>query len=673
MIKRVIIFIAIFSISIFSITPLVRPQYDDQIELISLDLKDTQIMDVLKILSQKSGLNIVADNDVKGKVSLYVKDVDVMDALDIIVSTNELAYVREGSLIRIMADGKYEKLHGRTFEGQTKTEIVKLDYISASDAAESIREIKTELGKVISDERSNTLVLIDNPEAIKRMKDAISGIDVPLATEIFSLGYAKADSIKEKLEQMVSDGSGTIKFDERTNKVVVETTPNKMKDIRNIVEAFDEKTREVIIDASIIKVTLSDKYSYGIDWADVAKIADVTLTGNSNLTTSLTGTTPSALTIATTGGNYSTVISLLKTFGKTNVLSRPRIIVADKEEAYILVGSKEVYVTSDVTTTSGGTYHTTDHVQFVDVGVKLSVTPEINKEGYVRMKIRPEVSDVDSTKTVTLTNPDASTRSVIPYITTSEAETTLLVKDNTTIILGGLMKDTLTKYNDKVPFLGDIPLLGKLFSTRGKGKEKTELVIFITPHIIEGDKTTEEAEFYLDEWGKKEKESDEQSEVSKVKSELPEEVKPESPEKVKSKPQKKVKSKLPKKEWTPVSFIKSKNKKVEQKSAKEIAKKSVSEAIGGKTPYEEYYFTVREEINNAAASQDVEGAIGEVEVQFTLDKEGFLTRGPVVLNKPDLKLVRAAVNCVKQISPFSPFPKTMRNKEENFYVVLRYE
>ncbi len=666
MIRRVVIFIAVFSISIFSVMPLARPQYEDQMELISLDLKGMEIRDVLKILSQKSGLNIVADKDVKGKVSLYIKDVDVMDALEIIVSTNGLAYEQKGTLIRIMSDRKYEKLHGKEFRDTTMTEIVRLDYISASDAAASIKEMKTRLGKVIADERSNTLVLIDDPETIGKMKDAIAEIDVPLVTEIFSLDYAKADSVKEKLEEMVSDGKGSVKFDERTNKVVVEATRNKINDVKKVVEAFDEKTREVIIDANIIKVTLSDKHSLGIDWAEVLQWSSMRLTGDSVLTTSLTGSTPSTLTVASIGGNYTTVISALKTFGRTDVLSRPRITVADKEEAVILIGSKEVYVTSEVTTTSGGTYHTTDHVEFVDVGVRLCVTPEINNEGYVRMKIKPEVSDTDTTKTVTLTNPDGSTRSIIPYVTTSEAETTVLVKNDTTLILGGLMKDTITEYDEKIPFLGDIPVLGKLFSTKGKSKEKTELVVLLTPHIIEGDKSTEETDFYVNEW----KEKTQEAKIEK----------PENPEfkfpdisggdkKGAAQPKtvkKPAQPKTARKKWTPVSILKPKEGNAEKPSRK------TTTAAASKTPYEEYYLRVREDINSTAARQDVEGLEGEVEAQFTLDRDGFLTRGPVVLNKPDLKLVRAAVNCIKQASPFSPFPETMRNREENFYVVVRY-
>ena len=658
MTKKIIIYLAVFSISVFSMVPVAPAQYEDQVELISLDLKGMEIRDVLKILSQKSGLNMVADNDVKGAVSLYVKDVDVMDALDIVVFTNSLAYEQEGTLIRIMTDKKYEKLHGATFKDRTKTEIVKLEHANATSIAAVLSKIKTRVGKVIADDASNTIVLIDNAENVKRMKEAIEEMDVLLVTEVFSLDYAKAEIIKDKLEKMLSENIGSIKFDERTNKLAVKDTTFKMKEIRKIIEAFDEKTREVTIDAHIIKVTLSDKYSNGIDWSTVATLGDITIEAASNLTTSLTGTTPSTLTIAKKGGTHSSVLRLLKTFGETDVLSRPRITVTNNEEANILVGAKEVYVTSEVTTTSGGTYHTTDHVQFVDVGVRLSVTPEINKDGYIKMKIKPEVSDTDSTKTVTLTNPDGSTRSIIPYVTTSEAETTVLVKDNTTIIVGGLMKDTITKYNEKVPFLSDIPILGKLFTSKGKSKEKTELVIFLTPHIIEGDVVTDDAKSYVDKWEEKAKEL-EIEEPKEPEFKLPKIFdkkvsKPQGPKALKTKPTSK---------WTKLGY----GPREDQVSTRD--RRPISE----KTSYEEYYLIVREEISNIAKGQDVSGAVGNVELQFTLDNEGFLARSPVVLNKPDLALVRAAVSCVKKAVPFPPFPESLRKVEAEFRVTVKYE
>jgi hypothetical protein len=373
------------------------------------------------------------------------------------------------------------------------------------------------------------------------------------------------------------------------------------------------------------------------------------------------------LTVAT-ATNYTTVISLLKTFGEANVLSRPRITVADREEAKILVGSKEVYVTSEVTTTSGGTYHTTDHVEFADVGVALTVVPEINRAGFIKLKIKPEVSSSDDTKTVRLENPDGSTRTIVPFVSTSEAETTVLIKDRTTLVIGGLMKDEIVEYKDKVPFLGDLPLLGGLFSTKGKSKEKTELVILLTPRIIEGDTFTEEAERYLGEWDDKK----EDAAVKKPKEPTtapPKAVKKYKKSITKAKPRVRA-ARDEKSEWQPIFTPEAEERVLEEMQE---ARRKQSFAAPDMTPYEGYRLALEEEIMSVAARQDVSGLEGEVEVQFVLDSEGFITRGPTVLNKPDLYLVRKAVNCVKEASPFPPFSKGMNKDDTEFIVVVRYE
>jgi MSHA biogenesis protein MshL len=667
---RKIIFImcvAIFLISIFSNMSLAASSKDDP-ELISLDLKGMDIRDVLKILAQKSGLNIVADSSVKGMVTLYIKDVTIMDALDTVISTNNLAYEQSGSLIRIMNDRDYEMMYGKRFNDKTKTEIIKLNYANAQEIASALNQIKTSVGKVISDDVSSTIVLIDSPENIDKMKKLISQMDIPLITEVFPLDYAKAELLKDKISEIISKGAGSVKFDERTNKLVVKDTQQKVEDIRKVIDAFDEKTRQVLIDANIVQVTLSDKFSYGIDWANVAKLGDIKLTGDTVLSTGLSNTTPSTFTIATTGHHATTIISLLKIYGKTNVLSRPRVMVINNQEAKILVGAKEVYVTSEVTTTSGGTYHTTDHVQFVDVGVRLGVIPTINKQGFITLKIKPEVSNADATKTVQLKNPDGSTRTIVPYVTTSEVETSVMIKDNTTIIIGGLMKDTIVNNKEKVPFLGDVPLIGKLFSTIGKSKEKTELVIFLTPHIIEGDKTTDETQRYIADWDKK---------AEEIKIEEPKEpeikLSKRAPEKKEKQPKpekatKKVVAKKkgqPKQKWTPILGSES------SEGLEDSAAKSPGTNM---TPYEEYYLNIGQEINDLAKQdKDVSGINGEVELKFTLDKEGFLIKGPIVLNQPDLRLVRSAVKIVKKASPFISFPKALNKDQADFNVVVRYE
>jgi Flp pilus assembly secretin CpaC len=175
---------------------------------------------------------------------------------------------------------------------------------------------------------------------------------------------------------------------------------------------------------------------------------------------------------------YTATINLLQTYGDTKILSRPRLSVVSNTEAKILVGSREAYVTQSQSQATSTTV-TSESVSFIDVGVKINVVPTINKDGFITMKIKPEVSSVRETLTTAL-------GSKVPIVETSEAETVVKVKDGQMIMIAGLIKDD--KRNDKsgIPILCNLPLLGTLFSTTSTLKKRTELVIFIRPRIISG-------------------------------------------------------------------------------------------------------------------------------------------------------------------------------------------
>jgi general secretion pathway protein D len=180
--------------------------------------------------------------------------------------------------------------------------------------------------------------------------------------------------------------------------------------------------------------------------------------------------------------DFDILVKYLQTLGKTQVLSNPQLAVINNHEARIHVGEKQAYVTT--TTTSGQTTNTvSEEVNFVDVGIQLSVTPTINDEGYVTMKVKPEVSSVVST----LTTPSGNK---IPIIDTSLAETTVMIKDGATIIIGGLRKEEKISNSEQVPILGKIPLLGFFFKSATNKTERTELLVMLTPHIVGGDSLT---------------------------------------------------------------------------------------------------------------------------------------------------------------------------------------
>ncbi len=445
-----------------------------------LELKDMDILDVLKLISKKSGLNIVSGKNVRGKLTIFLKDVDVWDALQIILETNELAYVEEGNIVKVMTDKDYELTYGRKFGDKTETKIVALKFATASDLIPLLTQMKSIVGKVMVDEKSNTVVLMDAPDKVSQMLGLIKEIDVPVVTRIFNLNYASADDIEKKMAEILTKNVGKIKVDSRSNKIFITDTPTKMSQIESIIAAFDERHREVLIEAKIVKVILSDQYKMGVNWEGILKkYKNLDFKGAFDILTS-TDKRGSVSIGTLADDNYTALIQALQEVGTTNTLSSPRITALNNEEAKIMVGSSEPYVTTTTTTPASGPTTTAEAINFIDVGVKLYVTPTINKDNFITMKIRPEVSSVDRSLTTSQNNK-------IPIVDTSVAETKIMVKDGETIVIGGLIKDESIESVKKVPFLGDLPLLGFAFRNKDKLVKKTELVIFLTPHITYGE------------------------------------------------------------------------------------------------------------------------------------------------------------------------------------------
>ncbi|MFH1621954.1 MAG: secretin N-terminal domain-containing protein [Candidatus Omnitrophota bacterium] len=457
---------------------------------ISLDIKGMDILDVLKLLAKEGNLNVVTGKNVTGRVSMFLKDVNVWDAFEIIIASNGLAYEKKNGIINVMSSRDYELIHGEQYDDRRILSTKKLKFASVKDISAALNQIKSAIGKVVIDESSNTAILLDVPERILAMERVIDETDISyeLETKVFELNYAQTEKLKEQLQEVLTKNVGILKTDERTNKIIVVDYPDKIDQIERMIEAFDEKTRQVLIEAKIIQVTLSDEYKMGIDWKVILnKQLNITAFNiNRTLNTSGSQIIGGGAQVPTSTEDFRIIMDMLKTFGDAETLSTPRITATNGQEAKILVGSKKVYVTDTVTQTNSGT-NTAEQVQFIDVGVKLYVTPTINKDGFISMKIRPEVSSAATSYTTAQGNE-------IPIVDTSEAETSVIVKDGITIVMGGLMKDEDIKNTYKIPLLGEIPFLGAFFRRTENKTTKTELVIFLTPHIVSGAKNLFEAE-----------------------------------------------------------------------------------------------------------------------------------------------------------------------------------
>ncbi len=626
-------------------------------ELISLDFKGMDVIDVLKLLAQRGNMNVAISKNVRGKVTMFLKDVSVYDAFDIILATNALAYEKSGNILNVMTDKDYQRRYGQTFHDRRVIKTFEVEHAIAAEVGKILVQIKSKIGKIIVDESANTIIVMDSPSVIKECGKIISAFDKPTETRVFSLDYAKVDEVKPKIEERLTKNIGFVQIDERTNKIIITDLASKMAKIELLINELDERTREVLIEAKILEITLNDEYRWGINWDQVFKLAanfgGPAMIGANFLDTFAGEILPatngtiigSAIEIGSlTNNDYHYLIQILETMGRTEVLSSPRIVVINNEEASILVGTNQPYATTG-TTISDNFSQTTQQVTYVDLGIKLFVTPTINKNGYVTMKIKPEVSS--QTGSVDIVSEEGTTirTTSIPIIQTSEAETTVMVKDGNTIVLAGLIEKREEVQENRIPILADIPFLGKLFKSESKGSddnpERRELVIFITPHIISGDIQSPEVKEYLTT-----------PEVGKS-----EFVRPEK-----------------KRERTRFAWQEPEEKKDQPrvKTRKIVKKNAVFYAQ--KMSRGNYYKLIRSRILRLVKDNYPRSRLrGNVIVSFKVSPDGSIVGKPRILAPIDETLEILAIRSVEDASPFPPFPRSMRQKAEIFKLVITYK
>ncbi|MDP8259570.1 MAG: secretin and TonB N-terminal domain-containing protein, partial [Candidatus Gygaella obscura] len=306
-----------------------------------------------------------------------------------------------------------------------------------------------------------------------------------ITSEYFPLKYSKASSAKELLSSMLSE-KGSIKVDSLNNSLVVTDTIEKVLSIKEFINEIDIVPTQVMIEAKIVDVTLKDLQNLGVSWSGIYQAdklfssREETYDGGSgndqSITSTLTMAGPSSalsggqLTLATLlagGRSINVTLDALVQDQKARILATPSVVTLNNQEARIIIGEKVPYKEKTQTTTG-----TTETTKYIDVGTTLRVTPQVNDDNTITMTIHPEVSSVSALL-------DAG-----PRITTREADVTVMVHNNETIVIGGLLKEEDTIVRNKIPILGDIPLLGLLFSSKSVNKEQKELVVFITPKII---------------------------------------------------------------------------------------------------------------------------------------------------------------------------------------------
>ena len=392
--------------------------------------------------------------------------------------------------------------------------------------AGSVEESKA---SVFADTRLNAVVLVADKQEKDAIKRMIALLDIPLpeATSkinVYFLEYADATELSKVLETMITGiapqakagqppkspfetGSKvTITPDKATNSLVVIAAPADYQSLLQVIKQLDKRRRQVYVEAMIVEASIDNLRELGTKWRLTAeKDGDPILIGGfgtidssavQNIVQGLSGMSVGGLgnfidiPFTTTGSDgtpttstltipgFAALFSLNEFRDSVNVLSTPQILTSDNKEAEIVVGENVPFISSrerDVTTTNT----VLNNIERMDVGIKLRLTPQITEGDYVKLDLYQEISAVIQESAVI-------TISVGPTITKRSTKTSVVVKDNQTVVIGGLMQEKDEENITKVPFLGDIPILGWLFKQKSISKNKTNLIVFLTPHIIKG-------------------------------------------------------------------------------------------------------------------------------------------------------------------------------------------
>jgi general secretion pathway protein D len=382
---------------------------------INLEFRDTSIKLVFDALSRTTGINFIFDRDVKPdqRTTVFLKQTSLDDAIDVILSTGQL----EKKVLNSSSVLIYPSTPAKQHEYQDL--MVRAFYLSNVEAKQAANMLKTvlKLKDIYVDDKYNMLVLRESPEAI---------------------------GLAEKLIRL---------------------------------QDLDEP--EVMLEVEVLEINRSRLLNAGIQWSDQLTVTPLggTTTTPTNGTSATTATMKlsdlKALTSDTIGISVpSATINLQKTDGDANLLANPRIRVRDREKAKILIGDKVPVVTTTTTNT-----FVTENIQYLDVGLKLEVEPEIHLHDEVGLKLSLEVSSlVSSVKT--------NNGSQAYQIGTRNFSSALRLKDGETQILAGLINDEDRSSANRIPLIGELPLLGRLFGNQNDSRNKTEIVLSITPHLI---------------------------------------------------------------------------------------------------------------------------------------------------------------------------------------------
>jgi type IV pilus assembly protein PilQ len=441
----------------------------DEFDTFNIQVQDTELAQVLQMLALQSERNVIASRNVSAVISANLFDVTFYEAMDAILKPNGFRWVEEGKFIYVYTQEEFARM--QALDRKTESRMFELEHLSAKDASEFATPLLSDRGK---------LSFIGEVEG----------------------------GIEQDLSNMGGDDWA------KSAILVVNDYPEQLERIAELLAEIDTAPRQVVVDATIASVQVSESDAFGVDFALIGNL-DVTrlvnplgpvtdlLRGSADPPGGTAGNVPSPIYGGTNGlpaygaqatpgntasgpanmklglvaGDAAVFIRALDTVTDTMVLARPRLMALNRQRAQVLVGQRVAYLSTTSTDTT-----TTQTVQYLDTGVRLMFRPFISKDDSIRMELYPSVSSAELRP---VTSGKVPGQLLVPDEFTNEISTNVKVADGQTLVLGGLFQETTRVTNSQVPFLGDIPILGAAFSGHDNDVTRREIIFLITPNIVE--------------------------------------------------------------------------------------------------------------------------------------------------------------------------------------------
>ena len=430
----------------------------------TLDVQEMDIHEVLKRIAFQSGLEIVTDEDISARVTIYLKNVDVFDALRIILDTNGLAYdlpavpaVPAGT-VHVMTARSFESRFGYPFSQKVQTRIIPLVHARAERVGALLDKMKGEAGKVIYSDGSKSFILIDAPAQLTSMSDLLREMDVPVETKTFELRYTKGKDLAPRIQEFLTRNVGRIEFGERETTLTIEDTPERLTGIVKHIEDLDKPAAEVLLEVKILQIILNDENRQGVDWeAIVSDYQSFPFTG-------FEGKGTGVLSVGTVSEeDYMVLLDALDTVGMLNTVSNLKMTAGDAGRNEILIRAKDLLVDFEPQEPQEGLTGKTE--------VLYGVGSSLGDDAQIMLEIQPQVLG----ESVPLRG---------TYSAGEKKGLTLKLQEGTTVVVGGLFKSVQVEATRKIPLLGDLPLLGFAFRLQGQRLRETEIIVFLTPKVI---------------------------------------------------------------------------------------------------------------------------------------------------------------------------------------------